>query len=373
MELEKLLLEMDKSPHLAKLLELASKEKPIPASLDLARAKGLKVGQETYLEAQNRGVSLSDLLETEEYDPSPMDSPLDAFERQLLVNELKVGGRNPITVEMFYQGAPALLPEFMLREIKQGQKMRPELSKFLASSAQISNSRYTPFYVNVTPSQKKLSLRPIGDQVEIPTISIAEQEHTIIVPDYGVTLKTSYKALRSRTTAQFKVLLWYIGFRLQADKMGLVVNTIISGDGNNNPSTVFNTSTSGSLLYSDLISLWNEFFPFEMNTIVCHKNLLRTILTMSEFKDPMAGFNFQRTGELVSPLGSTLIRCDDVPTDLVIGLDNRFAIEEVITQPLMVEYDKVIEQKLEEAVISESVAYAKVIKEAALVLDTVWT
>jgi hypothetical protein len=155
--------------------------------------------------------------------------------------------------------------------------------------------------------------------------------------------------------------------------MGLVVNTIINGDGNSNSSTVFNTATSGSLLYSDLISLWNEFFPFEMNTIVCHKNLLRTILTMSEFKDPMAGFNFQRTGELVSPLGSTLIRCDDVPADLVIGLDNRFAIEEVITQPLMVEYDKVIEQKLEEAVISESVAYAKVIKEASLVLDTVWT
>jgi hypothetical protein len=87
----------------------------------------------------------------------------------------------------------------------------------------------------------------------------------------------------------------------------------------------------------------------------------------------MAGFKFQRTGELVSPLGSTLIRCDDVPSDLVIGLDNRFSVEEVISQPLMVEYDKVIEQKLEEAVISESVAYAKVIKEAALVLDTVWS
>jgi hypothetical protein len=373
MELEKLLGEMEKSPQLTRLLELASKEKSIPVNLDLSRTKNIKVDRETYLEAQSRGVSLTELLETEEYDPSPIDSPLDAFERQLLVNELKIGGRHPITVEMFYQGAPALLPEFMLREIKAGQKMRPELSRLLASSAQVSSSRYTPFHVNVTPAEKKLSLRPIGDQAEIPTIQIAEQEHTITVPDYGVTLKTSYRALRSRTTAQFKVLLWYIGFRLQADKMGLVTNTIINGDGNNNPATVFNTATSGSLVYSDLVNLWNEFFPFEMNTILCNETLLRTILTMSEFKDPMAGFNFQKSGELVSPLGSTLIRCDDVPTDLVIGLDNRFAIEEVVTQPLMVEYDKIIEQKLEEAVISESVAYAKVIKEAALVLDTVWT
>lgn len=251
--------------------------------------------------------------------------------------------------------------------------MRPELEKLIASSSEISSSRYTPFYVNVTPSQSKLSLRPIGDLAEIPTLTVAEQLHSLTVPDYGITLKTSYKALRHRTTAQFKVLLWYIGFRLQADKMGLVVNTIINGDGNSNAATVLNTATSGSLTYADLITLWNEFFPFEMNTILGHKDKIKTILTLDEFKDPMAGFMFQKTGDLVSPLGSSLVRCDDVPSDLVIGLDNRFAIEEVVSQSLMVEYDKVIEQKLEEAVISESVAYAKVIKEAALVLDTVWT
>jgi hypothetical protein len=356
-----------------KLLELASIEKPISGHVDLSRAKEIKVAKETYLEAQSKGMTLSELLETSEYDPSDPGSPLDAFERQLAAHEVRVGGKSPISVELFYQGAPALLPEFMMREIKRGEQMRPELEKLLASSNIISSSRYTPFYVNVSPTQSKLSLRPIGDKAEIPTLQVAEQLHSITVPDYGVTLKTSYKALRHRTTAQFKVLLWYIGFRLQADKMGLIVNTIIDGDGNDNAAEVINTATSGSLTYSDLVTLWNEFFPFEMNTIVCHKDKLKSILTMTEFKDPMAGFRFQRTGELVSPLGSTLIRCDDVPTDLVIGLDNRFAVEEVISQPLMVEYDKVIEQKLEEAVISESIAYAKVIKEAALVLDTVWS
>jgi hypothetical protein len=369
MELEKLL----DTKEGKKLLELAGFETPISGHVNLSRAKEIKVTQETYLEAQSRGMTLSELLETPEYDPSELNSPLDAFERQLAVHDIRVGGKTPITVELFYQGAPALLPEFMMREIKRGQKMRPELEKLKASSNTISSSRYTPFYVDVSPTQSKLSLRPIGEKAEIPTLAVAEQVHSITVPDYGVTLKTSYKALRHRTTAQFKVLLWYIGFRLQADKMGLIVNTIINGDGNDNAAGVINTATSGNLTYSDLITLWNEFFPFEMNTIVCHKDKIKEVLTMSEFKDPMAGFRFQRTGELVSPLGSTLIRCDDVDTDLVIGLDNRFAVEEVISQPLMVEYDKVIEQKLEEAVISESVAYAKVIKEAALVLDTVWS
>lgn len=372
MELEKIF-DIDKNEQAKKLLELAHQEKPISKRVDLSRAKQIEISRDTYLEAQSRGMTLSELLETEGYDPSDFDSPLDAFERQLAAKDIRVGGKNPVTVELFYQSAPALLPEFMVREIKRGQQMKPELGRLIASSTAISSNRYTPFYISGSPTDKKFSFRPIGNNAEIPSLVVGEQLHTITIPDYGIALKTSYKALRHRTTSQFKVLLWYIGFKIQADKMSLVIDTIINGDGNSNPAAVVNTAASGTLAYSDLVTFWNEFYPFQMNTLVCDKNKVKTILTMTEFKDPLAGFNFQSTGELVSPLGSTLVRCDDVASDLVIGLDRRFAIEEVISQHLLVEYDKVIEQKIEEAVISESVAFAKMIKEASLVLDTVWS
>jgi len=153
----------------------------------------------------------------------------------------------------------------------------------------------------------------------------------------------------------------------------MIVDTIINGDGNDNASETVNAGTTGSLDYDDLITLWAEFAPFEMNTIITHVGNLKTIMTMEEFKDPMAGYRFQGRGELFSPLGSSLVRCDETPSDLVIGLDARFAVEEVVTQPLTVEYDKIIEQRFEEAVVSESVAYAKIIKEASVVLDTVFS
>jgi hypothetical protein len=167
--------------------------------------------------------------------------------------------------------------------------------------------------------------------------------------------------------------LWYIGFKMQNDKIAMIVDCIINGDGNDNPAPVLNTATSGTLAYEDLVSLWAEFSPFEMNTIVCHKNTLKSILTLDEFRDPMAGYRFQSTGDLFSPLGAGLIRSDYVPTDYVIGLDRRFAVEEVITQPLTVEYDKIIEQRFEEAVITESVTYAKLIADASVILDSVHT
>lgn len=352
------------------LWNLAAGDTPAKvAGIDLTRAAGIKITRETYQEAQTRGLSLTQLLETDEYDPSPAHCPLDAFERQLAAAGVRVNGKSPDTVELFFRQAPTLLPEFVMREIRRGMEMRPMFNQLTAAQTVIGSNRYSPLYIAIAPTDTRLSLRPLGEGAEIPQVAVGEQKHTITVPDYGVALKTSYKTLRHKTTAQFKVLLWYIGFRLQSDKVALLADVVINGDGNANPATVINTDVTAALDYDDLIKFWSEFSPFELNTIICHKTKMRQLLNMAEFKDPQSGFKFHATGELVSPLGAKLVRCDEVATDLLVGLDSRFAVEEVISQPLMVEFDKIIEQKFEEAVISESVAFAKVIKEASLVLD----
>jgi hypothetical protein len=340
--------------------------------VDLSRSAAVEIDRDLYLEAEARGLTLSELLECDEYDPSALGSPVDAFERQLLLAGVALGGKNPTTVEQFFQKASALMPEFILREIKRGQAMRPELARLIANTTTVNTNRYTPFHIDTT-NKERFSLRPIGEGAEIPQLIVTEQNHAVNVRDYGLALKSSYKALRYRSTSQFRVLLWYIGFRMQTDKIGMLVNTIINGDGNANAATVVNAAASGSLTYDDLITLWSQFAPFEMNSLICQVNTLKTILTLDEFKDPLAGYRFQNSGELFSPLGASLVRSDEVPADYVIGLDTRFAIEEVITQPLMVEYDKIIEQRFEEAVISESVTYAKVINEASVILDTSFT
>jgi len=346
-------------------------DRPHIGAVDFTRAKDLTITRETYLEAESHGLTLSELLETPDYDPSPTGSALDAFERQLALAGIRIGGKRPSTVEAFLQASPTLMPEFMLREIRRGMAMRPELESLLSGTTTVASNRYTPFFID-TSAKDVFSLRPIGDGADAPQLIVTEQQHAVNVPDYGLALKASYKALRYRTTAQFRVLLWFVGFRLQTDKIGLLVNTIINGDGNSNPVTSINSASTGVLTYNDLVTLWSQFDSFEMNALICDVNNMKTILTLPEFKDPLAGFKFQNRGEVFSPLGATLIRSDATPSDIIIGVDTRFAVEQVITQPLMVEFDKVIEQRFEEAVISESVAFAKVIPEAAVALDTVF-
>lgn len=354
-------------------LPLAAAERPNPGGVDFAQTAKIRVDKDLYVEAQNRGLSLSELLELPEYDPSPAGSPFDAFARQLAYHGLRTGGKNPVTVDMFYRTSPALMPEFMMREIKRGQTMRPELNRLIASTSGINSSRYAPFHIDTGTADDRLSLRPIGEAAEVPALVVTDQANTIVIPDYGLTLKVTYKALRYRTMAQFKVLLWYVGYRLASDRVALAVNTLINGDGNDNAAAVVETDVSGTLDYEDMVTFFNEFFPYQPNIMVCHKDVIKTVLNITEFKDPLIGFKFQSSGEITSPLGATLVRCDEVADDLVVGIDNRFALEEVFSQPLTIEYDKVIEQRLEEAVISESVAYAKIIEDAVKVLDITHT
>lgn len=85
--------------------------------VDLSRAAGIEVDRDLYLEADGRGMTLSELLECDEFDPSMPGARLDAFERQLALAGVQLGGKNPTTVEQFFQKASALMPEFILREI----------------------------------------------------------------------------------------------------------------------------------------------------------------------------------------------------------------------------------------------------------------
>jgi hypothetical protein len=61
---------------------------------------------------------------------------------------------------MFYQAAPALMPEFVMREIRRGQNMRPELGRLIASTSGVGGSRYTPFFIDTGATDKKFRFAP---------------------------------------------------------------------------------------------------------------------------------------------------------------------------------------------------------------------
>jgi hypothetical protein len=121
--------------------------------------------------------------------------------------------------------------------------------------------------------------------------------------------------------------------------------------------------------YDQLVEFWGQFDPYTMNTILCSTGTMTKMLKIPELQNPLTGLNFQGTGKLTTPLGAQLHRTNAVADGVIIGLDNRFALEQVRAGDVLVEYDKLIDRQLERAAITSIAGFGKICTDAAAVLN----
>ena len=106
-----------------------------------------------------------------------------------------------------------------------------------------------------------------------------------------------------------------------------------------------------------------------MNTLLCANGTMTKLLKVPELQNPLTGLNFQGTGKLTTPLGAQLHRTGAVADGMLIGLDNRYALELVRSGDVLVEYDKLIDRQLERAAITSISGFGKICEGASAVLN----
>ncbi len=126
-----------------------------------------------------------------------------------------------------------------------------------------------------------------------------------------------------------------------------------------------------ALNYDNLVDFWAEMFPYDFMHTVFDKAGIVALLKLTEFKDAFVGFDFQRTGELITPLGAGLSRHDStLLSQKAFAIDNRFGIEKVRERgAYLVEADKIIRNQSNEFTISDVVGFSKIFQAASKVLD----
>lgn len=352
--------------------------------MDLTKAKDLqqdiarwsKTGDMSlYKDVDDRHITILDFLE--ERDPSERDavgnitSPLDAFERQLMLAGIRSDDNSKVTVDEFFNSpAMILAPEWFRRQIGVGMKLKPGVDRLIAFSVPVKGPSYKPIYI-AAPETKGKSLAKLAESAVMPKITVTYRDKDVHINDYGRVLDFTYRVIRWSSLAEFKIILWYIGFNIQNDKVGAVYNAVINGDGASDSAKSVSAGASGyaNLTYDDLVKLFVEFDPFEMNALIVNKNVETKILTLAEFKDPMAGFNFQSNGKMLTPLGAEIFRYDGAGDNYIAAIDKRFAIKMGVEQELFVEADKIIDRRIEECAVSESIAYSVLLDDARRYLD----
>ena len=327
---------------------------------------------------RQEGMSFTQVLESldpsENYRGTALEGT-DAFQRQLKRFGIRAKGAGSSPVEKFFRtmDSAVLFPEYIARTVRQGMEENDILPNITATTTVIDAMDYRSIYS--VPTDEDKELQDVEEGAAIPETEVKTKEHLVSLTKRGRMLVASYEALRFQKLDLFGVMLRQIGAHIQKQQLMDAVNVLKNGDGNDNAAKVFTIGTSpmtgskGTLAYDQLVEFWGQFDPYTMNTLLCSTNTMTKMLKIPELQNPLTGLNFQGTGKLTTPLGAQLHRTSAVTDGVIIGLDNRYALEQVRAGDVLVEYDKLIDRQLERAAITSIAGFGKICDGAACVLN----
>ena len=322
---------------------------------------------------QSFAKTLEELDPSEHYRGTPLEG-LDAFQRQLKRFDIKVKGAGSDMVEKFFHTTESsvLFPEFVSRVVRQGLEEGSILPDLVATVTHFDGMDYRS--ITSVPTEEDKKLRRVEEGAAIPETVIRTQENLVRLHKRGRMLVASYEAIRFQRLDLFSVTLRQIGAYIGRMHLADAVGVLTNGDGNGNAAAVYKVGTSpisgsaGTLSYEAMVDFWSQFDPYTMNTLLVGSDMMLAMLKMQEFQNPLTGLNFQGTGTLTTPLGAKLLRSSVVPAGTLIGLDKRYALEQISSSDILVEYDKLIDRQLERAAITSISGFAKLSTDASKVL-----
>ncbi len=291
---------------------------------------------------------------------------LDAFQRQLKRFDIKVSGSNSDPIEKFFKtsDSAALFPEYISRAVKQGIDCNDILNSIVATTTNIEGLDYR----TIEPFSDKTEAVPavVAEGAEIPEATIKTKEHLIKLHKRGRMLSASYEAIRFQRLDLFTIALKQIGASIARAQLEDAVNTLINGDGNENP---IKTVALGQqdIAYADILNLWVALYPYKLTTLITSPAGLHKLLQLEEFSDSKVS-SFKSTGKLITPFGAEIVCYENLPEGKIIGLDKSFSLEKIQAGPVVTEFDKLIDRQIERAAITATTGFAKIFDDAAALL-----
>ncbi len=316
--------------------------------------------------------SLTEVLEgldpSENYAGTALEG-LDAFSRQLKRFDIKVSGKGSDCVEKFFQtsNSSALFPEYVSRAVKQGMERADILPNLVATVTDIDGMDYRS--IVSAPSEDEKTLKVVNEGAYIPQTAVKTRENLVKLRKRGRMLVASYEALRFQRLDLFTVTLNQIGAYIARAQLKDAIDVLVNGDGNDNPAEVIGSATGGELEYADILKLWAELSPYELNTILAPTEEMQKLLSLSQMQDSNAGLSFQGTGKMITPLGASLLHAPELESGSIIGLDRSCALEMVQAGGVMTDYDKLIDRQLERAAITCTAGFSKIFTDASRVIS----
>lgn len=271
----------------------------------------------------------------------------------------------------------SLFPIFFDTHIQAGILANPVLERLIMMSSPINS--HTATHVTMTEADADATMGETAEGATFIQLVVKEAERTIKLRKFGAEILWTYEAMRLVKLNILALFLQRAGKRYQQQKTDFAISTIIDGDGAGDGAAPTSAATApGAPVYADLVA--GELIPpqgYEFDTIIAPKQIYQRLLTMAEYKDPLAGILHQTTGRLPNPLGMDLIRWDVTGrattylATTMLMIDSSLALIEYTEGGLITESEKVMKGQWERSQASEWLTFG-VWDHNAAVLLTGW-
>lgn len=286
------------------------------------------------------GKSFSEVLAKLDPDDNYSDTSLrdlDAFERQLKRFDIKINGNDCDTVSKFFTTTESavLFPEFIRRQIKQGFDDTLCVGKYAASIINADDIEFSA--LNVVDDGKSCQ---INEGAEMGKITVTT--HSASVGKYAKALKISYESIKRKRIDTFAVILRQLGMSIAKDLNANLIPSI--GEMTSNIVSVKESAFS----YATLVDFWESMSDFDMDTILCSKDLYAQILNFDEIKNQISTGVSTDNSCIKTPFGVTIVPVPGITTTNYYGISSKYCYELVQCGEMTVETGKLITLQFDE-------------------------
>lgn len=320
----------------------------------------LKLDKGLYTAGKGFTSALEEADPSENYKGTALEG-LDAYQRQLKRFNIKVSGGASDSVCKFFEttDSAALFPEYVSRAVRQGMEEADILPRLIAVKTMINSLDYRT--IASVPAETEKELVDVAEGAFIPETVIKTKDSLVQLHKRGRMLVASYEAIKFQRLDLFTVTLKQIGAYIARSQAKDALQTLL--DNFTNKDAV--GAAGEQVTYTDLLNFWNAFDPYQLTTLVASPSMMRDLLALEEFRDAVAGLNFQGTGKMITPFGADLIKNSVIPEGYLVGLDQSCALEMVQAGEITTDFDKLIDRQLERAAITCIAGFSRIVEGCA--------
>lgn len=348
-----------------------------------------QMGPDLYRRAYQENMSLSAFLERE--DPSSgYNDGLDAFERVLRVANIRSTSMPELGLYAdrgdrmlgpnVSENVRALFPEWAARMWRAGKTGRSvstrslhsiadyvpggtvqpwqmaaqpranrqiapaiPLSELIAISTGIQGAAYEAFYITDNAAEQRLVRTT--EASEMARAKLTGGDQVIRLKKYGRVLEASYEFMRRASLEWIALHIQRIAAQVESDKVGAVLEILVSGDGNagtaaqvHNLTALDAAATAGTLTLRGWLAFKMKFAnPYTLTTALAQEAvaLQAMLLNVGSANIPAVTFGQGAGFAMFRPIntgladGTGLGWTSEAPALQIVGLDNRVAVEQV--------------------------------------------